>query len=433
MPIARRLCSIALAILATPTIPLLRAQDDLRDVITLRDGPALRGRVFARYEPDAITVQRGRRRQRIPLASVVGMDTLRDRVREFFFTWDRLPDNPKHRWYAAQRAASRGLHDLARLAAMDIALRDPDHQGAHEMLGHRLVRGRWLWPSDDGWKPLDALEKDRSDWQHAWRIASEHFVVRCNADLRRVVDALWDLERFHLAWFDRFGEALRLYEVVDPKLEMWIWRDERRFLGHKTVPGPNARKTPFFNPGGGRDGLPAISHTYFADAGDRRPARLFEVATSHLIFATVGDCPNFNSGYRPAAWAELGLALYLERSMTGPAGKSTLGAWRIDPADARTVLARPERNLGHVSRYDSKKYWGGVSDENVFEWPAAELAVAFLLESKQQSGLRRGFFDYLLEVLRTVKGTSSSALDRNLGQPIERLDAAWRAWITAQN
>jgi hypothetical protein len=38
----------------------------------------------------------------------------------------------------------------------------------------------------------------------------------------------------------------------------------------------------------------------------------------------------------------------------------------------------------------------------------------------------------MVEVRRPVKGDSSTALDRNLGQPVEQLDKPWRAWIQKQ-
>lgn len=430
---------IAFAVAAS--IAGARAQDDRRDVVTLKSGAPLRGRVFARYARDQVTVRVGEERRLVPVADVVAMDTVRDRVREFFAQLDRLPGNPKHRWFLAEWAESRELHALARLTALDLVLRDPDHEGARTMLGHRRHNGEWQWPCDGAWKTLAELETLRADWQDAWCIEGEHFRVKSNADLRRVVDAVWDLERFHLGWFDRFGEGLRLYEIAGDKLQMEIWRDERRFPGQKTVPGEASRKSPFFTPGGGElfgrvpskpgwrtDRVVAISYTYFPDATATRPLRLFEVATSHLIFCTVGGNSNVASGYRPAAWCEVGLGRYLDHSMTGPAGNAALGAWRMDPQDARTVLAEREHRLRDVARYDSKKLWGGVSDENVFAWPAAELAVAWLLESGQ-TPLRNALFGYMLDVQRPMKMDSSSDLDRQLGQPIEKLDAPWRAWI----
>lgn len=408
------------------------AQDDLRDVVTLKSGEAVRCRVFARYDEDTVTVQVGRRREQLPRADVVAMDTVRDRVREFFARLDRLPDNVKHRWFLAQWAADRELPDLARLTALDIVLRDPEHEGARTMLGHRKSRGRWLWPCGDEWQSLADLEQVRSHWGHRWCLDSEHFHVESTADLRRIVDALWDLERFQLVWFDRFADTLRLYEVVGRKMNFEIWADERRFSGMRVVPDRAVGKVAGFWQGGGRDGEPSIARTYFAGETATRPVALFRVATSHLLYRTVADDPDIHSSYRPAAWAELGLGLYLQRCMGGPAGAATLGSWRIDAAGAAVVLEHPERDLDHVAHFDNKKYYGQMSDDNVFEWPAAELAVAWVLEAGQKDGLRSAFFTYLAESLRKMTGTSSELLDRHLGRPIQELDEPWRAWIRQQ-
>ncbi|MCA8973408.1 MAG: hypothetical protein KDC98_01735, partial [Planctomycetes bacterium] len=168
-------------------------------MVTLKHGEPLRGRVLSRYEPGNLTLQVGRKRQPVPLAEITGIDTVRDRVREFFALLDRLPDNLKHRWFMVQWATDHELPDLARLIALDLVLRDPDHDGAHTLLGHRRRGGEWYWPHDGGWLPLAAVEKERSDWSDAWHLEGEHFHVESNAALRRVVDAVIDLERFHLA------------------------------------------------------------------------------------------------------------------------------------------------------------------------------------------------------------------------------------------
>lgn len=128
----------------------VRAQDDLRDVVTLENGATLRGRVLSRYEPGVVKILVGRRRHEVPRADVVAMDTVRDRVREYFALLDRLPGNLRHRWFMAQWAADRGLHDLARLTALDIVLRDPDHEEAPcSRARSRSRTTAWVW---SGWR-----------------------------------------------------------------------------------------------------------------------------------------------------------------------------------------------------------------------------------------------------------------------------------------
>lgn len=419
-------CALVAAIASSARPP---AQEDLRDKVTLKDGEVVSGRVFSRHADESVTVQIGRRRRQLPKADVVAMDTVRDRVREFFALLDRLPDNLKHRWFMARWAIDHELPELANLTALDVVLRDPGHTAARTMLGHKKRGEEWLWPYGDEWKPLAKLEEERAHWGHRWQLDGEHFHVESTAGLRRVVDALWDLERFQVIWFDRFADGLRLNEVIGRKMHFEIWPDEDSYGGIRVVSGDAQGKVATFLHGEGRDGIPSVGRTYFADEQAKRPVGLFEVATSHLLYRTVADDPNLPDTYRPAAWAELGLGRYLEHSMTGPAGAATLGPWRFDVAAAEAVLARPDRDLDHVAQGDTKKYHRRVSAENLFEWPAAEMAVAWLLETGQSNGLRRGFFRYMDESLRRMQGTSSKLLDRHLGRPIQQLDAPWRAWI----
>lgn len=416
----RRAAPWLLALLGVGFLP---AQDDLRDVITLRGGRELTGRVFSRYEPEGLVLLQGSRRTTIDKADVTAFDTVRDRVATFFTMRDRLPNNERHRWYVAEWAQSHGLPAMARLQALDVVLHDPEHEGAHRMLGHRRSGKRWLWPDSDENRTLAYLERERADWGSAWLLDSEHYTLHTNTNLRRAVDTLFDLERFHAWWYEQFGEAMRLYEVVGHRVLVHAWRDITSFSGL------SSDKHPYFRHRIEGVSDPASSNTYFLDANAPRPERLFEVVTQHLLYRTLTDDPALRSGHRYCGFGEVGLARYVESCFGGPAGQASASGWRIEPGDGRLVVAERSTNLANMIHRSVRQFHFVVADDTAFYWAGAHLFVAYVLQDAQ---LRGGFFSYLGAALRDAKGDSSAEFDRRFGQTAEALEPKWRRWIAEQ-
>src|SRR5262245_9996766 len=117
-----------LGLLCTGAGNPLRAQDDLRDVVTLHHGQQIRGRMYEAFEPDEVTLLQGRQRVRVERSQIASIHSIRDDAREFFARHDRLQGNDRYRWWLAEWAENRGLHALARLQAMDVVLHEPDHE-----------------------------------------------------------------------------------------------------------------------------------------------------------------------------------------------------------------------------------------------------------------------------------------------------------------
>ena len=62
-------------------------------------------------------------------------------------------------------------------------------------------------------------------------------------------------------------------------------------------------------------------------------------------------------------------------------------------------------------------------------WAAAEMFVTWLLDDTAGHDLRDPFLKYVVAALRDRKGDSSSAFDRIVGTPIERLEEPWLDWL----
>jgi hypothetical protein len=399
------------------------AQDDLRDLVVLENGRELRGRVWQRHDPDELVLVVGTQKQRYPRRSVARVETVRDRIAEFFVLRDRLPDHQRHQSYLVDWAEARGLPHLARLQATDVVLRWPDDEAARAWLGHRQRSDEWLWPLGERFAPLTELERHHAEWGRSWAIEGEHFLLRCNADLRRAVAAAIDLERLYAFWFEAFGPGLGLREVVRDKLLVQVWRDRGEF------PAWSSTGLPYFRP---RTvvGDVATSATFFRDAVAERPERLFEVVVQHLLYRTLADDPSLATPKdRLVGWAEVGLGQYVEQRFGGRAGFAAAQPWSLPEDAGHLVLTQRVPSLSVLVHRSARQFYVTVADETLYQWAASHLFVGYLLEGPESTALRQRFLDYLVEALRSGKGDSSSALDRRLGRRLETLEQPFRAWV----
>lgn len=409
-------------ILPALLITALAAQDDMRDVVRLLNGKEVQGRVLARHEPGEVTVLQGGKRVRVDKDRIASMTTVRDQLREFFGRRDKLQDNARFRWILAEWAANSGLPAMARLQALDIVLREPDHAAARALLGHQKRGEQWLWPRQERWFTLPELQAFGSEWGHALVLEGEHFALRTTGTVRQAVDTLLDLERLYVWWMDTFGIQLELREVVTPKLPVHVWGDPKSF------PAWSSFVVPYFRPrvANGLEASESLSYTWLEkNAG--RPVRLFEVGIQHLMYRTLADDPDLLSPKnRLCAWAEVGFGQYVERMFRGQPGRVQPVAWQIAPAEARLVLDQRSYGLEHLTHRQIKQYYITVADNTQLDWASAHLFVAYLME---QPSLRNGFLLYLFEAIRKGKGASSSAFDAALETRVESLEKPWRLWI----
>jgi hypothetical protein len=431
---ARRGLGVAAALLLAGTgLPAL-AQDDLRDVVSLTNGQVLRGRVLDRHDPQALLLLQGNQRVRVEHTRVAGLDTVRDRLREFFVHHDRLPGNQRYQWFLVGWAQQRGLDAIARLQALSVVLENPDHEEARAFLGHRRRGKEWVWPKGDQWVRFQDLEQNHAEWGRAWQLEGEHFAVRCNAKLQRVVDTLFDLERLYIYWFDAFGDELRLREALGKKLQVQIWAERGQFpvlagTGHPYF-RPRVEVNNTLDPSGSTGLEPSNSATYFDGPQAGRATRLFEVATQHLMYRTLADDPAFPTPKeRLCAWAEVGLGQYVDRMMQGPPGRARPVVWPFPLEEGQLVLSERRYGLPILTHRQARQYFLTVASNTALDWASAHLFVAYLLDTKNDPTLRPVFLGYLIEAMARGRAESSSTFDRLLGRKIETLEAPWRQWV----
>jgi hypothetical protein len=226
---------LAAASVATP----LSAQDfDDRDIVRKHDGAEVRGRVSRYHTPEEIVLLQGQQRIRIARDEIASIETVNDRLREFYERLDTGVRSAKYRWILAEWARSRRLDGMAAALALEIVIDDDAHEGAHELLGHKRTRHGWLWPLGDRFVSRKRYLDHHADMGHPLAVAGEHYVVETDAAPKAAVYALLDLERMYLHWQDTFGERLQLREVL-LKMRARIWESRDK------MPGMSPHKRPY--------------------------------------------------------------------------------------------------------------------------------------------------------------------------------------------
>ncbi|MCA8957628.1 MAG: hypothetical protein KDC87_16250 [Planctomycetes bacterium] len=413
---------IHLAVLSVvlSTHVVAQSGDDLRDRVVTKAGIEHRGRVWSRFSPDEIVVVRGGHRERIARAEVREVHTVGDDLREFFRMRAALRGNKKRAWYLVEWAASRKLPGMARLQALSIVFDDPDHAAAQRFLGNKPGPAKagkptgWRWSVAGRPVSFAEFERHHGKWGRELALTGEHFTVRTDAGIRRAVATLFDLERLYLFWEDTFGEGVRMREALAP-MPVYVWRSLLQF------PALTSKRLPYY------DLQRDVAMTYYRPDG-KRPEQLFGVAAQAMIYHTFGDVRPQPNPRHACAWAEIGIAQWVEDAFDGPPGEAQpLSEARLSGPAAGAVLAAQPR-LKFVVHWHYELFHE-LSRRVGLRWDTTRALVHFLMSQKPEPKLRPRFMALLVAAFQQGQGDSSSTFDRVMGMKAEQLEVRFRKWL----
>jgi hypothetical protein len=327
-------------------------------------------------------------------------------------------------------AAAKELHDVARLQAYHILLRDRDHEPSHLLLGHRPAKAGFRWRLGETF--VSAADFAAAARERDFELRSEHFVVSGPTGLRTAVDALFDLERLYVAFCTELAPHLRAAEVLEPLVV-------RVAAGPRKLSKLNATLAyPYCDPTAAGDN---VVHTYL-DPPMPLPRWLFALGTEQLLYATLvvrKSGPPSTLDERIAPWLEVGLGQWMEARASGSAGYAKFGPPALAQLENGTVLAyRPYgvENLIHL------RYMAFHEDARATPYHRANVAtfVAFLMDETAEiagkpQGARGELLEYARQCFAEGKGNSSSLFDQVFSpkaKRIEDLEQPWIAWLSAR-
>ncbi|MGE3174987.1 MAG: hypothetical protein AB7O97_20330 [Planctomycetota bacterium] len=409
----------ALALAAAGAGAEATAQDDLRDVVHLRNGKEVRGRLAQPFQAGEVLVVQGGKRVRLKAEDVERTVTVAAAVREFCERRLAMRQSPRAQWFLVEWARARGLEHLARLQATWLVLQTGDER-AHEFLGHKKKDDRWLWRHEDRWYDLDQLRTVLV--REPMLLQGERFAVRCEGHLDANVDALFDLERLGVWWMDSYGHDLLLDEVLAP-IEVRVARDATEF------PKWGFRPVPFYTPAPHGD----VVQTFYAGPDPVRPRLLFAAAMQGLLYHTmIGSVDPRDERDRVCPWLEIGVGMLAEETLQGDPGFAAPGPPRAQDLQALQALGRDYRltHLLHLPMYGG--FYLMDDTPTAINWSAAAMFVQFLLQSDNIPDTRAPFLAYVRAALRERQGDSSSLFDATMGRRVEDLEQPFRKWLEKQ-
>lgn len=412
-------------VLAT-TLVAQNRRDDARDLIVLQGGDELRGRVVQRFEPDKLTFEQAGKRRELPWAKVARVRTVAEDIAEILVI-DKDGISIDAQWTLAQFAASRGLTPLAQLLALAVLLRDPDHQDAHALLGHKGEPGKWRWLIDG--ELIPAAQVTKRTLGKKFTLASEHFVLRSQSGLRAAVTTLLDLERTYAAFWRELGSELRPLSLFEP-IEVMLYPSAQDLPKLSTLV-----LEPYCDPsraGGG------VIHT-FLEPTAQRPAHLAGLAVEMLLYRTLlaprAGLPA-TQRERTAPWIEVGLGRWFDARGTGKPGHLEFGAAQLDRLLADRVLRYRPYSLANFIHVDFLAFHDDGS-ASPFHVAHAAMLVAYFMDEQTSAGspptaLRPRFLAYVRECFHDARGNASSGLDESLGAigKLESLEKPWISWLS---
>ncbi len=400
MPARSRVCLLL-------TCAVLAAPGGEEDLVRLKDGRELRGRVV--FEDEAtVVLRRGSRDTELRLAEVHGIESLTRALGALLDNtarsrpWD-VADNE----LLAEQAQESGLAGEAEVLWWRVLAKEPENERAHRSLGHRKRGSGWSVPlgsrSVSAEKRLDLAR----DWGSAWELETLHYRLRTNLALEQALDLALGLERYYRSFYGCFARELRLFDVLSP-MQIAVHADAASYPEHGAELGHY-------------DAADDTVHVDFS--GGMYWETLVHEMTHQLLYDTAVR-ERGNSGELPA-WLDEGLAEYVAGSVTGMPATLAFEAGR--PIERHfQVHARAEKPLSFSRVLNLSPGDFSASSDRELKYAQAYTLVHFALHG-QDERYRGGFVRFLRGVYQG-KG-SSTDFKNSLGVEEREFERAWQQYV----
>jgi len=396
-----------LRIASTLACSTLFAVGALADVVTLRDGKTVEGRVV-RETAAEVVVRIGSRERRIPAAEVASVASHSRKLDDALAIWERLsPQDLGAATALAQQCAAGGLDAEARLFALHVLSLSPEDQTCHELAGHEKRGDAWF-VRNGAKRESFAKRYDRTlDWGDAWELETTHFTLRSNLTLRDAAACALELELGYRNFFAWFGGELPLYEIVEP-LKANVYASSAEY------PEINARSA-YFDPG---------ANTLHVNAQTGLDLYTLAHELTHQLLHGTATNTRAGTGAIPA-WLDEGLAEYIANCREAAPGRAHYARGKLSEAHfARQRGADKPYGLSRILSMDSGDF--SASSNADLKYSQAYTLVHFCLHGGD-AAQTAGFYEFLR---RAYAGKSSmSAFKDALGVKEREFEAAWLAYV----
>jgi uncharacterized protein DUF1570 len=383
------------------------AEEDTRDVVKLKAGGELQGRVVFE-SADKVVLRASSRERTIPKSDVASISSVARSTEEWLERRNKLaPDDVAGRLELAQFCKDRKLDREAALEALVVLRTDPKNEKAHEILKHRRAGSTWFVSLESGEVAWSLVDKSTEDWGKAFRVDTEHYSVRTNAGVVAAVDLALDLETFYSTFFQVFGDDLEAREILEP-MTAYAYRNKKEW------PSSSGHIGGYFDPAG------RIMQVYFEQIPGR-PRGMFHEASHALLFTMF---QREQSGKVPS-WVDEGFAEFFDAGFTGPPGKPT---FTFDATDrnrfAELAGATKSAHLTRIINYQPSDF--AASSNQMLKYVEVYTLIHFLLHADNES-YRPKLAAYLKDAFKSK--ASAGVFEKAMGKDLESIEKAWRKYV----
>jgi len=399
----------ALSALPAPGIAVATSDDP--DVVSLKNGKQLEGRVLVET-PEKVVVRVKNRRTEVPRAEVTEVRSIERSMAEFLTRYDALASKDVDQLLelASYCESSELLGEAHNLLLRVLTLAPEDERvwtklgGVRNAKGWRLkVRGRYM--------TLAQMRERVSDWKNALELTTAHFLLRTDIAPERALDLALNLERAYKTYYEVLGPHLEL-QVFDEVPEVHVFADRRDY---PSPPAPG--QVAWFSRS---DNTVHVDGTH-PDAALAATHELAQLLIHNSFRTTIGD------GGAIAPWAERGIAQAFSVALHVEDG---VARWEFGrPATvlfAQDAVDKEPLGLRRILTAGNAAFEGGT---DATRYAAEAYTLTHFLVNAENGKHRRGFAEYLRS---SYKGQGAAThLERALGVELDTVEREWRAFVAA--
>ena len=380
--------------------------------------------------------------------------------------WHLRSEQARELFSLAQQAIRDGRVSLAFELIHETVRLDPDHAAGRRLLGYQQFDGKWLtpyavrkqragqvWHPRFGWLPrkhveayeagkrflagrwVDADEEAavRHDMRRAWRVETEHFIIRTNHSLEAGVALGEKLEALHRVWWQLFvryfADAAQLQRFFRSRRSPLRSDVQHRVVYFRNLSEYQQAMRPFVP-----DNVKVTSGIYLNDRRtayffhdkQHAPNTVYHEATHQLFAETRPVSPVM--GLRANFWVVEGVACYME-SFAEEADRYRLGgrdAVRLSDARFRALRDKLYIPLAELVKMGREEFQHHPQIAKIYSQSAG---LAHFLMHDAQGAYRDALVAYLLAVY--TGRDRPQTLAQLTGLSFEALDSRYHAFLRA--
>lgn len=213
----------------------LSASEEGPDLVVLKDGREIRGRVLIEKDAEGWIRSDGRNHS-VSSARVARVESIPRKMNTYLSRVLQIPSEGKaERLQLIRDLIALGLVREAKLEAWLVLERDPQDEEAHQVLGHRRAAKGWKIPIGEQWLSFEeaqgSVQRRRG---RAWELETEHFSLRTNFGVFDAARLARDLELFYREAYLLLNPGADLWECLT-RITVNVPRDARDFTARRSL------------------------------------------------------------------------------------------------------------------------------------------------------------------------------------------------------